>query len=777
MTSLETRLRRFVMIRRIRCTVKLFFRLIALLLGILLILLIASAYAVTKIINSDSITSVVTANLQTFINQPIMLDSISINSLDKIEIKGFKITDTSDTGVRNMVYADSLILTYDFSSLFDKRIEILEIALERPMVHLLRRKDKSWNFDNIIITGKRDTRVKSAGSDFLSGFSIEPAANKITVNNGQFWLTDEANEGKNYIVDDVAFNLAPIVLGENSNIKATFTLPIAVSSATYPTEVSAAATLNIDPQAWAASYIKNAEFIIKSPKIITGDIILSADITDFINPVINAQFNLPIVKDTLISSFTKTNVDFSLPSSKWKAVVNVNRETSLIEISSVTVKADTLPLEAKGSFAFNGKSKDFSYRADLKLGKTDFKKVTSWWKFTKEYKLTGILGADTVVEGKGSDYKFGHLNIEGEDVSFAARGFKVSKMTGSLGITQDFNRYSYNINSADVAFGSQTVRNIKASGLYNHANDRFALYNLTSLLNDSAFSMTLDIASVRDDNKRNITTNIAADRFESGEVYNLVIDMRDALHISSSTYNYDESQSLAWLHMFKETIPEIMPKIKGGLYAKRFISTVLEGEDFVAEIDLTGLLPYMKILDGTVNAKINNAVVHTLAEMAEKEKALGVVYMPFLMMHRMERAGAFKVGQVLKDVRLNDLAFSCTFKNGNMQLNNFYADGNDLGAFIEGRVNWVAETLNINVYTLFKKRSGRGGLSETLTDESGLPALIFTISDKMSDPNIQMKSPKKTRVAIEGAKRKGLSTDFKNTYNFARQGELNGEKT
>ena len=141
----------------------------------------------------------------------------------------------------------------------------------------------------------------------------------------------------------------------------------------------------------------------------------------------------------------------------------------------------------------------------------------------------------------------------------------------------------------------------------------------------------------------------------------------------------------------------------------------------------------------------------------------------------MERAGSFKVGQVLKDVPFTDMAASVEFNKGPMTVNNAYTVGPTLSAAVSGWTNWVDENFDIIIWTMFTNTSRSGALAENLTDESGNPALAFRVSSSMLKPKLEMLRAKKTGKTIRAAQEKGVPTDFSAATKFI-QGDFNAKK-
>ena len=278
--------------------------------------------------------------------------------------------------------------------------------------------------------------------------------------------------------------------------------------------------------------------------------------------------------------------------------------------------------------------------------------------------------------------------------------------------------------------------------------------------------------------KRKIDTSLYLKHFEPMKFIGTVQDFVDVIGAISKKKSSSNLQTgeLAWMRNFRDRLPKFMPNFSGTLYADTFSSTVLSGNRFNAEFAFTGMLPGAADLNGTLDMKLEEGVIHQMEKLAEEQQALNVTFTPFIMMHRMERSGSFKVGEVLKDVAFNEMAASVDFKNGTMIVNNAFTQGPVISAAVSGWVDWVRETFELVIWTMFTPASSKGGiLAENLTDESGNPALAFKVSSSMLKPRVEMLRAKKTNEQIESARKRGLRTDFNKSREFLK-GEFHAKK-
>ena len=302
-------------------------------------------------------------------------------------------------------------------------------------------------------------------------------------------------------------------------------------------------------------------------------------------------------------------------------------------------------------------------------------------------------------------------------------------------------------------------------------------YIASTELNGIPFKMSLSVNNLKSPRRR-IRTAIYLKHLDPMAFIGVVRDFVDVivpLIPRGVKFKAPVEGDLAWLRNFRDRLPGFMPNFAGSLSADTFSSQVLSGNRFNAEFDFTGLRAGMKSLTGTLEARLEGGVIHQMEKLAEEQRALNVTFQPFIIMHRMERAGSFKVGQVLKDVPFTEMAASGHFASGRMQINNAYVVGPTISAVVSGWTDWVSENFDIIIGTMFSNTSRSGALAENLTDESGNPALSFRVSSSMLKPKLEMLRAKKTGATVRAAQDKGLETDFKTGQEFI-QGDFHAKK-
>jgi hypothetical protein len=354
-------------------------------------------------------------------------------------------------------------------------------------------------------------------------------------------------------------------------------------------------------------------------------------------------------------------------------------------------------------------------------------------------------------------------------------GFKVEQATGEFRAKNNFSDLYANFTDSKLTVADTVFDKLNINASWRKGN--LYAYIGSTELNGNPFKMSLSVSNLKSA-RRKIRTAMYFKKLDPMAFISTVQDFVEVivpLIPGGSHFKAPVEGDLAWLRNFRDRLPNFMSNFAGSVVADEFTSQVLSGNQFNGEFELTGLRPGMKQLSGTLEARLQGGVIHQMEKLAEEQQALNITFQPFIIMHRMERAGSFKVGKVLKDVAFTDMAASVNFENGNMQINNAYTVGPVLSAAVSGWTDWVSENFDIIIWTMFSNTSRSGALAENLTDESGDPALAFKVSSSMLKPKLEMLRAKKTGATIKAAQEKGLTTTFETGKEFVK-GEFNAKK-
>ena len=715
-----------------------------------------------KFFNAQYLSEEITRQLQLALNRPVIINSLDLRFFNTLELKGFSVLDSEVAHGEALLSAESVFVHFKLLPLLDHQLVIDEVTLNRPRVNIVRGEDGRHNVPEVKISSAQSHVYRSS-----SGESLTVSAEDWTVKDGVFSYKDLQNQ-TSHAVYGVNLHFERLRFNELSRFHAEFVLRNKWQDNISDIDIKGTGHVNFANFHWkdfALRSLRAQVFVFRKP------VSLTVDLDNLYTPYFNIRAQIPAFEGKDLSLFKDDWGEFYLPQSSMRLKGSLSNGYRLLKLSEALILADDANITASAEADFT----QTPWTADISFA-TDPLDLAAWSKNyprLSPYKLTGKTSLDARLLRQEGKWSLPKLDLSLQDVSGEFYYFPVAGASGEFSAAQNFTDLYARLTSGKVTVDRSVFDELDFSGTYRKGN----LYaNIASgELNGIPLKMNLSVNKLTSSNRR-IRTNIYLKHFDPMAFIEVVQDFVTVIGRTKTVKAKPKvTGQLAWLENFRDRLPKFMPNFAGTLSADTFSSEVISGNSFYAEFDFKGLLPGMKRLDGTLDARMQDGVIHQMEKLAEEQKALNITFTPFILMHRMERAGSFKVGQVLRDVPYEDLAVSADFAGGHMTINNAYTQGPTISAMVQGWVNWVEENFDIIIWTMFNNTSRSGALAENLTDESGNPALAFQVSSSMLKPKLEMLRAKQTGAQIEAARQRGLRTDFKTNRDFIK-GDFHAKK-
>ncbi|MFH1619927.1 MAG: AsmA-like C-terminal region-containing protein [bacterium] len=732
---------------------KLFFRILVSVLLLLVLGLGTGMLIVKAMFTPEHLSAVLTDQLQQIFQRPVKLGQVSVVFFRGIKIEDLKVMDAPDLPGRSFISSGVLIANYRLLPLLTGKLVFKELNLESPKIEILRRHDGSWNFSDI--ADKHRLRRKR----HPAGMALDLGADRMIIHGG---TVNYMNLRSNFqhTVHGIDFSF--------SDFRPDGDFPFSLSLLTKNSfrgriregSLYFEGMLNLAGLTWQKAALKNASIDASF-----GDRPFSVKgrLNNFINPEISMNLELPDLSARDLEYFSFSMPGVSLPSSRW-TVEAAFPAGGKIELRSVEGKLGPLALRARGDFDFTEDSP--RHRLWVQGGPFQLNALRSWWNKAAAWAPSGKaqfkLAVDSIDKGIGVSKVFVLL----DKAAFRMGGFRFSDINIVFSARDDFREFSFKTTGGSVSRGGQKISDIRADCLLSGEN--LEVRSLSAKWNGFPLKGRLSASSLFSKRRKlDIMAYLGKlDIPAAGEMLKSV-----AGTFSSGRKKTAVSKThtrLKWLRDFRSTLPDEFPVFSGLVQVDRVVHSRFSGRNLRAAWSLKGISAGMKKLSGRISVEAGPGVFYQVQTISEQNKFYRVAFMPFMAMFRLDRLGALKVGARFKDMDFRKIAGDYDLKAGRMKIRNFYVDGSTISACSEGSINWVDENMDVKVYTIFSAESAMGGVSESLTDASGKPALAFTIKGEMEKPSINMLSPKKNGKIIGDASAKGLRADFSRLKKFVR---------
>ena len=712
--------------------------------------------------NPQHISEVLTEQLQQHLNRPVIISSLSLSFINTIKLEGFSVLDTQGEPGSALLSADSVTLKFSLPALLDKQLLIEEVTLNSPRFNIVRLEDNTYNIPQIKTSQKESVYTSGSGQQFPVHVNNWALLNGVISYKNLKTQVTHAIYGLNLHFERLRFD-------ELSR----FTLDMVARSEwedkISEIEIEGAGHVDFANFNWEKFALRNFRlqaYLFKNP------IQLTLNVDNLRVPHLELEASVPAFSSENLTLFRAGKGSFSLPDLLLSAKADWEGKTQQFSVSQLTMEGADVKITGEGKLDFS--QQQFTADGNFSTNEFSLDDKANYWPLLSKYKLKGkgTLSAQIAyLDGKFSVPVFGATvnNAQGEVYTFPLK-----KVTGEAQIKNNWTDWYVRTRTGQVVVNKSVFEQMNTSTTWRNGS----LYaNIaSSTLNGTAFKMNADVPNFKSKNRR-IRANLHWAHLDPMAFIGTIQDFVKVISplVGAGHAEPEVTGDLAWLRNFRDRLPNFMPNFAGTLSADEFSSQVLSGKDFDAEFDFTGLKAGAKELNGTLEARLKGGVIHQMEKLADEQAALNVTFQPFIIMNRMEKAGSFKVGKVLKDVEFSEMAVSTAFENGKMDISNAYTVGPTISASVSGWTDWVNETFDLTIGTMFHNTSRGSALAENLTDESGDPALSFRVSAAMNKPKLEMKSAKKTGKTIRSAQERGLTTDFHKADEFIK-GDFHAKK-
>ena len=733
---------------------------------VMLLLLIAAGLWLLflKTFNAQHISELITEELQKRLDRPVIISSLDLKFINTIELKGFSVLDTEGAPGYPLLSAESVTLQFRLLPLLDQQLVIDEVSLNSPRFNIVRQPDGSYNMPQI-----RTPKEKSVYTSELTGRKLAVSVEDWSVHNGVFSYKD-LGSGVSHAIYGLNLHFEQLRFNELSRFSLEMVLRNKWGDNISDMEIKGNGHVNFANFNWtnfALRSLRTQVFLFQKP------VDLLVDLDNLRTPYFNIKASVPAFESKDLSLFHEKELGFSLPKTEISAQGRLDQGYRLLKLNKVTLSALDIQASVSGQLDFT----QTPFTADL-TGSTNFFNLAgknTYYPAIGQYKLTGQAALSAQVLREKGAFSLPLMTAQGKEVSGLFYGFKADGITGEFQAKQNFSDLYARTSAGKVTVNKSVFDKLNLSASWRKGN--LYAYIASTELNSVPFKLSLSVNNLKSA-RRKIRTSIYWKDLDPLAFIDTVKDfvvVITPLIKKGVKFKEPVEGDLAWLRNFRDRLPKFMPNFAGNLTADTFSTQVLSGNRFSAEFDFTGMTAGMQNLSGPLEARLEGGIIHQMEKLAEEQQALNITFQPFILMHRMERAGSFKVGQVLKDVPFNDMAVSVDFDKGRMQINNAYTVGPTISAAVSGWTDWVNENFDIIIWTMFNNTSRSGALAENLTDESGNPALAFRVSSSMLKPKLEMMRAKKTGQTIRTAQEQGLNTSFKAAQEFI-QGDFHAKK-
>ncbi|MCG2726119.1 MAG: hypothetical protein L6420_07685 [Elusimicrobia bacterium] len=683
---------------------------------------------VKTMFNSSNMRAILTDQLQKTFKRTVVFRSANISLSGKIKLQDLKIFSVENKTRKDFINADIVYVSYKIIPLLRKHISINKVYLMSPKINLIKDETGLWNFSDIFGNSKKTNTTLTQ-------------IRKAEIENGVIIMNDSKNN-IDYVFKDVTLSIDNFELFKETpfSFSALLTMnkPYSLEGRFYCDGL-----INTKGFNWEKAYIKN----MNTNSTVLGKLITtSISIDNLKNPKFKLDFDAKQIK-TKLPLDLKQSYELNIEHLTGNMDALLSKENKLI-INSSEIKSEKMALKASGAVIISTSSPKYDLNLSAKLfplsqlnivfPKLPFKKVSGNGRFKITFNNT---------ENK---INFKRVFINTEKAGFTYRKAKFSNLNITGLISEKSKKNRFTLKKGAFVLTKNTVKDLN---IESDISSKLMTISFDGIWNNHKTKGLLKISNPLTQNKSVNLTAYSAN-LNATKLRDIALEIKYALPPKEKSF-YSKIQ---WVSDVKNAVPTGFSLITGNIKALAVTHEYFKSEDFNLSAKLKNFSGDVEKIRGEISIKSGVGTFFNVQETSEKDRIYNIVALPVLMMFKMNRLSALKLGATLKNVNFYSVGGEYSFDSGKIHIKNFFMDGKEFSAYSTGNLDLMDETMDLKVYTISNKYYSMGTLPEFLTDASGKPALAFRLKGKMNNPSIKMLNPKKNGKIIQNAKDKGIET-------------------
>ncbi|MEA3306557.1 MAG: AsmA-like C-terminal region-containing protein, partial [Elusimicrobiota bacterium] len=695
-------------------------------------LLLGGGFIVVKtMLNSSNMRAILTDQLQKTFKRTVTFSSAKISLSGKIKLQDLKIFSAENKTREKFISSDIVYVSCKLLPLLKKTVALDKIYLIAPKINLIKDKNGLWNFSDIFENSKKSnahlTQIK-----------------KAEIKNGLVKIKD-SQKNVAYALNDVTLAINNFELFEETPFSFSALLklknPYSLKGRFY-----CEGLINTNGFNWKKAYIKNMEI---TSTVLGKSITTRLSVNNLKYPKFKLAVDARKIKTKLPLNFKKT---YELNIEHLKAHMNAAlSEENKLTINSSGIKSRGLALAAAGTVVISTPAPKYNLNLSAKpfplselniiFPETPFGKAAG----TGEFKVDFNNSANNEIHIK-------RLSLNTKKAGFNYRKIRFSNLNINAHIRENLKNNRFTLKKGSFILTKNTVKNLD---IKTDINSKLMTTLFEGRWNNHKAKGILKIKNPLTQ-KKSLNLTAYSENLNATKLRDIVLEIKYALPPKEKRFH----SRIKWVSRVKNAIPRGFSFISGNIKALAVSHEYFKSKDFYLSAKLKNFSGNVEKIKGEISIKSGAGTFFKVHETSQKDRIYNIVALPVLMIFKMNRMSALKLGATLKDVSFYSVGGEYSFDAGKIHIKNFYMDGKEFSAYSTGDLDLMNETMDLKVYTISNKYYSMGTLPQFLTDASGKPAIAFRLTGKMNKPDFKMLNPKKSGKIIKDAKNKGVKIDI-----------------
>ncbi|WP_424244783.1 AsmA protein [Elusimicrobium posterum] len=659
--------------------IKKLLKFLAVLALIVFVLIVAAGLVLRYMFPPERVKEMVTEYAKTTFDREVTFDDVSFRIIG-VDLENFAISEKGTFANGTFAKAESLVIKVAIMPLLKKTLEIDTVGLVGFDANIIKNKDGSFNFSDLIpedSSNAEPVKEESAPAQESTGemnFSVDMRDFYIT-NSGVSYIDKQAGfdaQIKEIHVKINNFNLTE-AFDMDASMKLAYENPAEKMSVTVP--VTSKFTINLQNFSFDDATVE----IKKLAASLNGaNFDVTGDVKNFNNPQVNVALIASNITQRIADGIVADIPSFTLPTIKTTAKIAANLEKSTANVSEYKVNMGTSTVNGKADVNWGGKDLLYNVTAAFNFVLSELANIVP--QYTADFgiggKVTGNVSANQALAVKGT------VNMENVQAGYQ-NVVKAKDINGKMEI--------------------KSLENISTN-------------TITGKINDSAFKTDLAVLSKKKDNYA-VTFNFDLD----------ALTIKELPKMAAAEETTTAAQPAAAAKTATAASP-LMLDLKTNVKVGKITVPFFTSEGFTLATNLTGIDAdaTLKKTNGSANFKVEKGAITDVDTFLASNKVVKVL---FFSVGVIKKAFSFlKLDQVLfpKDEKTQTTNYNAipyeyisgdyAFTNGLMTLKDSTLNSSLTDVKASGTVDFPKDNLNMKINTVIAKQTVAINVKGTMED-------------------------------------------------------------
>jgi AsmA protein len=250
--------------------------------SLVLVVLLAAYFALPKIVDGERAKLMLVDQLQRLLQRPVRIEKVILTP-QGVKLTGFRILESTGSG--SFIEGDFALITVKVVALFHKRLELSNVRLASPRIHIARDADGRWNFEDLFSSTASAKPVESR--PFALPVSL--ASDQTPIESGRLEIEDGVR-GTHHLIERVNLSVQQFDFDEPFSYALSFDNLNTFGERKMRTSVALEGEISLAGFDWSQAFVNALKAQVKlDGRTLQG----SVSVSSFTAPLIEADVLAP----------------------------------------------------------------------------------------------------------------------------------------------------------------------------------------------------------------------------------------------------------------------------------------------------------------------------------------------------------------------------------------------------------------------------------------------------------------------------------------------------